>query len=483
MAKTQAQQWQEDVFRAAGIDSRVCVVCGNARYFYWDAMGKFFTCDCIKSSTKRGQLILDAVQQASAFLELEIRDSAGILVASFFESRQKGVVWNFEQFLPTMDREAVFPPLPQGINIAYPTWWPSEKLATFDAERTKQLPILIDEAKAKAKSLGAVIGRAPQHTTSYCESCGESYCPAADIGDGECVNLDDHPEEILQHWLSVIARQEKLAQDRLELAAIAARDQQQVEAALVKQGYFKGRLGKAKQPDWAMLMSSASAGNKNNPEVFLIAAKLTLEQLQKLVPAFGDLSSIVVENGQVKILTQHPGVWKGSGGTVIKRLSAALGQNIQVVEQHANKTELVSLPISVAPIPTVIKKPLDLLIEQMESGQPLTCSCGGELQIVDKEVNVPGKPKHDRKLVCQTCHKAVDFPKRYLNGISIKHQYSTSDRGSFTFDAEGVTTGSRLMKSPATTDELALLEKVLRLLQLQDESPFKSALAVAKSKL
>lgn len=476
-----ASLWHAELIESAGLDLRVCPVCGSAERWSWESMAECWHCSCTAEHPRRA-IIEAAAKAAGSSISIEIKNSSDQLVARSYDSRKMGIVWNVEIQISAFTTAEELPPMPQGLKVVYPAWWPTLALAEFDAQQEIETTRLLAQTKARAIELGIKLGRDNVFLNNwkdlFCEVCGDKLCSGAQRTfqneEPPCQHRDDHPTRILSGWQSLI----QLRQRDLDKWAS---EQKVVDDALASQGFFFGRPASARFPQETVILRS------DTWLTFAVAPSLTVAQLIGVAKEF-DGSIALEENGLIIIKTKHASSWIGRGGDKIKALQKAIGLRIKVIEVTAFELK----PQSATPVapqfvvqPSTPAKPLqpiigtfgkrvtelDSLIQKMEeAGKPTCLVCDHELETQDRDVGSFGKL--DRRLHCPSCNKQYKFPQRYLDSIQIG-EGNGSTGGSFSFKSEGITTGTGAMKRLATPDEVKKLAGSVKLLGLEEVSPFK----------
>lgn len=351
-----AKDWYAAVIAAAGLDPRVCPMCGFTFEYEWN--GAVWCCRCFASPapTKRADIVLTAAHNAKAdnnakadiwaFEDpdpiLWLVDGAGEVVAGYVKGRHNPI-WEFSIHIGVFEKPEDFPPLPEGLHVEYPSWWPQEALRVFGETHAAELLQRREAAKVESRELGVKFGRerrtfsgASEWDKTHCEVCGESDCPGAttdpwaEVKDPPCKHSDELEERLVLRWEGLVKGRKAHLEAAVAEAEKAKADQAKVDSALATAGFYDGRLGLAALPEGVVVIRRDSMGDRSDPHLLVASPKLNLDQLRALVQARGDFSEVQIHDGKVCILSPNPGNWIGREGSTIKALSKALGRFIKV---------------------------------------------------------------------------------------------------------------------------------------------------------
>ena len=487
-----AKAWQMEVQARAGLDPRVCPVCGDATEYEW-YQGVVWACVCMTSPNDRGRLIFEAAKQAEVNVFdrqdrvslLEIRSGhgageddgkQGTLVAKF-ASAKRNPTWQFKESIPLFAKE--MPSVPEGLWVWYPKWWPTKALAEYDARRETEIAQQLAEAKAKASELAAKVGNVYQ--ARYCSECGRMTCPGEEANK-ECEIISPHPSKLLAFWKDRVRDLQEVVDEVEAKKRKSAEKDMQIANALDNQGFWFGYLDIGKVPEGAFWFVPNSAGQGPHPKL-VVASKLTIEQLGKLIHSEEPKAEVKDTGRNIEIHTGRPRTWIGKGGAVAKHLGKAVGKFVKIVERERSAVSHTTIPQSQSP---AAKSGFGSIRVSSITPSPFSsravfseiCSCGGQYGSVEGPVISAGKGQVGTFLKCQSCGKQLAYPFCYLSSITTKDGRSAGSR--FSFEGEnGVWTGSHDRRK-ATRDELDQLEKLVELMKLRDK--FSGSIEAARRK-
>lgn len=325
------REWSQGVLRVAGLDPRVCPVCGPRQTEYgWNMAVLCCKCFAWPYPTARAELILKAAHAAGAEIHsaqdpiIQVVDGAGNLVAEYRMGRHHPV-WNFLEG-PKSSFDKGDYPIPEGLKVMYPPWWPVATLEEFDGRDAEAVQQELVKVFAEIETLGGKV----------CRTCGSRGCASQcydRYGPKPCDNQGMHPGRVLR-WASDSLQNLRGARRKSEeKGAERQKEQKALDDALSVHGFFRGRKGHAELPAESEVIFSDSAGSRSDPIQFIIASKLSFEQLKEAVKATGDGSSIKWIGRTVVLTTEYPSKWIGKGGRVAQTLGRAVGTFIKVVEK------------------------------------------------------------------------------------------------------------------------------------------------------
>lgn len=323
------RNWCEQVLRVAGLDPRVCPVCGPRQSEYgWNMAVLCCRCFSWPYPTARTELIMKAAHAAGAEIHaqddpepiLQIVDDAGNLVAEYRKGRHHPVWYFYGEPESSFDKEDY--PILEGLRVIYPAWWPPE-LAEEDRSEDVAIQQELEKVFAEIDILGGKV----------CHACGSRGCSSQSYDPQPCDNQGMHPGRVLR-WASDSLQNLREARRKSEEKMLERQEEQKaLDDDLRLQGFFRGHKGKAEVPSGAEVLFSRSDGSRSDPLQLIIASKLTFGQLVETVKAEGDGSTVEKKGSIIVLSTSYPAKWIGKGGMVAQALGRAMGSFVKVVEK------------------------------------------------------------------------------------------------------------------------------------------------------
>lgn len=205
---------------------------------------------------------------------------------------------------------------PEG-EITFPDWFPTDARDAYVAERFQQWEADLAKTLEEATTLGLKL----------CPNCGHG--PYSSTHKTPCEGT--HPVTHLQKVRWNVDHEVKKREKEGAREAARLTDQAVLDKALVEQGFFRGRKGKAIRPDGSIVLSSD--GDRSNPQLFVVAPRITTEQFTALVAAFDDGSEVRMQGRFPVLYTPYPKFWIGRGGQTARALAQALRIKFLKVEK------------------------------------------------------------------------------------------------------------------------------------------------------